>query len=66
MVQCGDLIGQRRCAMCSSANDYPVADADVQFPIVDVSDDALERMSEGDQRHAVNTAFCTQWWICPA
>jgi hypothetical protein len=42
-----------------------VADADVQFPIVDVSDDDLERMAAGDQGHAVNTAFCTQWWICP-
>jgi len=49
----------------SSANDYPVADADVQFPIVDVSDDELERMAADDQGHAVNTAFCTQWWICP-
>jgi hypothetical protein len=51
--------------MCSSASDYPLADAEAHFLIVDVSDDALERMTAGDQGHAVNTAFCTQWWICP-
>jgi hypothetical protein len=38
---------------------------DAQFPIVDISDDALERMAAGDQINAVNTAFCTQWWVCP-
>jgi len=41
------------------------ANANTQILIADVSDDALERAAAGDQGHAVNTAFCTQWWVCP-
>ena len=51
--------------MCSAANDYTKAEADAQFLTVEVSDDELERTAASDQRQVVNTAFCTQWWICP-
>ena len=49
--------------MYGNANEYAAAEADTQFLIADFSDDELERAGECDQ--ALNTAFCTQWWICP-
>jgi len=51
--------------MCSGANDYAQAGADGQFPTFDVADDDLERAAASDRGQAVNTAYCTQYWICP-
>jgi hypothetical protein len=52
-------------SMSSDANADAQAEADMQFLISDVSDNELERASATDPAQAVNTAFCTQWWICP-
>ena len=41
------------------------AEADTQLLAVNISDDELERAAASDRPQAVNTAFCTQWWICP-
>ena len=51
--------------MLWDANEYSAAQADPQFPMPDVSDDELERVATSDRGQAVNTAFCTQWWVCP-
>ena len=47
------------------ANDCCEAQADTQILIVDGSDDALERAAGSDRGQAVNTAYCTQYWVCP-
>jgi hypothetical protein len=49
--------------MHSDVNEYTEADA--QLLAVDVSDEELERAGAGEWSQAVNTAFCTQWWVCP-
>jgi hypothetical protein len=49
----------------SSVNDCCQAQADTQILIVDVSDDALERTAASDRGQAVNTVYCTQYWVCP-
>jgi hypothetical protein len=52
-------------AFRSGANDCCEAQADTQILIVDVSDDALERAAGSDRGQAVNTVYCTQYWVCP-
>jgi hypothetical protein len=49
--------------MHSDVNEY--AEADARLLAVNISDDELERTAATDRPQAVNTAFCTQWWICP-
>ena len=39
--------------------------ADALFQIFDVADEEVERAAAGDRPQAVNTAYCTQWWMCP-
>jgi len=38
---------------------------DALFQIFDVADEEVERAAAGDRPQAVNTAYCTQWWMCP-
>ena len=49
--------------MKGDANEYTEAGA--QLLAVNVSDNELERTAATEHRQFVNTAFCTQWWICP-
>ena len=49
---------------------YRDANVDVQsddatLMAANFSDEELERAAENDRPQALNTAFCTQWWICP-
>ena len=41
------------------------AEVDAQLLAVNISDDELERAAAADCGQFVNTAFCTQWWVCP-
>ena len=38
---------------------------DAQLMVANFSDEELERAAESGRSQALNTAFCTQWWICP-
>jgi hypothetical protein len=51
--------------MGSDANVDAQAEADPQSLMFDISDDELERVATADHAHAANTAFCSQWWLCP-
>ena len=51
--------------MLSDANESAATGADAQLLAVTVSDNELERTAATEHRQFVNTAFCTQWWICP-
>jgi len=51
--------------MYGDANEHTQADADPQFLTGSFPDDELERAAASERGQAVNTAYCTQWWICP-
>jgi hypothetical protein len=50
--------------MHRGANVDVQAEADTQFPLLNVSDDELERAASGSQQ-AVTWEYCTQYSICP-